>query len=151
MRYFRFLPMVFAGCLISALLYRFSLYSFERFYEATENSWIYTLGKLDYSFSTAFYGGLLDGFLHGTGIVTSLWCLHYLFLGSLLSYSILMLYGKIKNRIPIYVILCIFSYNASSFIKNRIFAVSFSSANLNDTVLICVFSLLSLPRNCFEM
>lgn len=109
-RYFRFLPMLFAGCLISALLYRFSLYSFERFYEATENSWIYTLGKLDYSFSTAFYGGLLDGFLHGTGIVTSLWCLHYLFLGSLLSYSILMLYGKIKNRIPIYVILCIFLY-----------------------------------------
>ena len=33
-----------------------------------------------------------------------------LFLGSLLSYSILMLYEKIKNRIPIYVILCIFLY-----------------------------------------
>ena len=52
----------------------------------------------DYSFSSALYDGLLGGFLHGTQLISSLWCLHYLFLGSLLSYSILLICEKIKNH-----------------------------------------------------
>lgn len=109
-RYFRFLPMVFVSCIISALLNRFSLYSFTKFYEATGNSWIHALEISDYSFSSAFYDGLFGGFLHGVQLISSLWCLHYLFLGSILSYSILLLCEKIKNRIPVYVMLCIFLY-----------------------------------------
>ena len=102
--------MVFVSCIISALLNRFSLYSFTKFYEATGNSWIHTLEISDYSFSSALYDGLFGGFLHGTQLISSLWCLHYLFLGSILSYSILLICEKIKNRIPVYVMLCIFLY-----------------------------------------
>ena len=64
----------------------------------------------DYSFSSALYDGLFGGFLHGAQLISSLWCLHYLFLGSILSYSILLLCEKIKKRIPVYVMLCIFLY-----------------------------------------
>ncbi|MGN0739806.1 MAG: acyltransferase family protein [Treponema sp.] len=156
-RYFRFLPMVFVSCLISALLNRLSLYPFEQFYEATGNFWIHTQGTLDCSFGAAVRDGLLGGFLHGTDVVTSLWCLHYLFLGSLLSYSILMLYGKIKNRIPLYVVLCIFLYaepTCLSFIAGIAAADILCSSTLNEKlkknkILSVVFLIIALVTGNF--
>ena len=98
LRYFRFVPMVFVGCLISYLLYRFELYCFDDYINLTGNMWVSQNASYSFTFLDVFKDGLLLGYLRGTQMISSLWCLNYLFLGSLLSYVFVYIVGNVKHR-----------------------------------------------------
>ena len=99
MRYFRFAPLVLIACFVAYLLLVFKLCPLEEFYNITGNTW--GLARLDenYTFLDVLKIGLFTSFFEGTQLVSPFWCLHYIFLGSMLSFIMMLLYDKIDNKI----------------------------------------------------
>lgn len=99
MRYFRFMPLVFITCFVAYLLLTFKLCPFEEFYNITGNTWGYARLEENYTFLDMLKIGFLTSFFEGTQLVSPFWCLHYIFLGSMLSFVMMLLYTKIDNKI----------------------------------------------------
>ena len=99
MRYFRFLPLVLIACVVAYLLLAFQLCPLEEFYNITGNTWGYARLEETYTFFDALKIGLFTSFFEGTQLVSPFWCLHYIFLGSMVSFIMMLLYTKIKNKI----------------------------------------------------
>jgi hypothetical protein len=99
MRYFRFVPLVFISCFVAYLLLLFKLCPFEELYNITGNTWALARLEESYSFLDMLKIGLVTAFFSGTQLVSPLWCLHYIFLGSMLSFIMMLLYTKIDNKI----------------------------------------------------
>ena len=98
MRYFRFLPLVLISCLAAYFLLAFKLSPLEEFYDITGNTWGYARLEGSYTLLDALKIGFFTSFLEGTQLVSPLWCLHNLFLGSMLSFLIMLVYTKVKNK-----------------------------------------------------
>ena len=99
MRYFRFLPLVLIACFVAYLLLAFKLCPLEEFYNITGNTWGYARLEESYTFLDMLKIGLFTSFFKGTQLVSPFWCLHYIFLGSMLSFVMMLLYTKIDNKI----------------------------------------------------
>lgn len=99
LRYFRFLPIVFISCFFAYLLLTFKLCPLDEFYNITGNTWGNARLEETYTFIEVLKIGLFTSFFKGTQLVSPLWCLHYLFLGSMLSFIMMLLYNKINNKI----------------------------------------------------
>ena len=99
MRYFRFLPLVVIACFAAYLLLAFQLCPLQAFYDITGNTWGYARLEESYSFFDALKIGFFTSFFKGTQLVSPFWCLHYIFLGSMLSFIMMLLYTKIDNKI----------------------------------------------------
>ena len=99
LRYFRFLPLVLSGCLAAYLLLTFKLCPLQEFYNITGNTWGYARLEESYTFPEALKIGFFTSFFEGTQLVSPFWCLHYIFLGSMLSFILMLLYTKIDNKI----------------------------------------------------
>ena len=99
MRYFRFLPLVLSGCFIAYLLLALDLCPLEEFYGITGNTWGLARLEESYTFLDMLKIGLFTSFFEGTQLVSPFWCLHYIFLGSMLSFIMMLLYTKIDNKI----------------------------------------------------
>lgn len=99
MRYFRFLPLVWIGCFVAYLLLTFKLCPLEEFYGITGNTWAYARLEESYTFLDLLKIGFFTSFFEGTQLVSPLWCLHYLFLGSILSFLMMLLYTKVDHKI----------------------------------------------------
>ena len=98
-RYFRFVPLVLATCFSAYLLLAFNLCPFDEFYNITGNTWGLARLEESYTFMDMLKIGLFTSFFEGTQLVSPLWCFHYIFLGSMLSFVIMLLYNKINNKI----------------------------------------------------
>ena len=99
MRYFRFLPLVLIACFVAYLLLAFKLCPLEEFYNITGNTWGYARLEESYTFLEMLKIGFFTSFFEGTQLVSPFWCLHYIFLGSILSFVLMLLYTKIDNKI----------------------------------------------------
>ena len=99
MRYFRFLPLVLIACFVAYLLLAFKLCALEEFYNITGNTWGYARLEERYTFFDMLKIGFFTSFFEGTQLVSPFWCLHYIFLGSMLSFVMMLLYTKVDNKI----------------------------------------------------
>ena len=99
MRYLRFLPLVLFACLGAYLLLAFKLCPLEKFYNITGNTWGFARLEGSYTFLDTLKIGLFTSFFEGTQLVSPFWCLHYIFLGSMLSFIMMLLYTKVDNKI----------------------------------------------------
>lgn len=110
LRYFRFLPIVVISCFISFLLIKFNLCKNEEFYQLTKNEWALSVVDKSYSFLKFLIDSFFVSFFARTQLVSPLWCLHYIFLGSMLSYFIVWIYEKIKNKYYLFIFFIIMFY-----------------------------------------
>ena len=99
MRYFRFLPLVLIAGFVAYLLLTFKLCPLEEFYNITGNTWGYARLEESYTFLDMLKICFFTSFFEGMQLVSPLWCLHYIFLGSMLSFIMMLLYTKISNKI----------------------------------------------------
>ena len=99
MRYFRFLPLVLIACFVAYLLLAFKLCPLEEFYNITGNTWGLARLEESYTFLDMLKIGFFTSFFEGTQLVSPFWCLHYIFLGSMLSFIMMLLYTKVDNKI----------------------------------------------------
>lgn len=109
-RYFRFLPIVVIACFFAYLLLAFELCDLKSFYEATGNEWALARLEESYSFWDFIKISFFSSYMHGTQLLAPLWCLHYLFLGSFLTYFILLIYNKIKNKTFLFGLVIVFIF-----------------------------------------
>jgi hypothetical protein len=110
MRYFRLLPLVFIGCFVAYLLLAFKLCPLDEFYSITGNLWGYARLEETYTFFDMLKIGLFSAFFEGTQLVSPFWCMHYIFLGSILSYILMLVYTKIDNKVLFFSIVIIMFY-----------------------------------------
>lgn len=110
LRYFRFLPIVFLSCLVAYLFFVFDVCKFKEFYEITKNEWIYARVIENLSFFDFLKETLFISFVKGTNLVSPLWCLHYLYLGSMLTYFVMLVYNKINRKWLFFTLLFIFFF-----------------------------------------
>ena len=110
MRYFRLLPLVFIGCLAAYLLLAFKLCPLQEFYEITGNTWAYARLEETYTVLDMLKIGLFTSFFTGTQLVSPFWCLHYIFLGSMLSYVLMLIYTGVKNKAVLFGLAFVFFY-----------------------------------------
>ena len=99
MRYFRFLPLVLISCFVAYMLLAFKLCPLDEFYNITGNTWGYARLEESYAFLDILKIGFFTSFFEGTQLVSPFWCLHYIFLGSMLSFIMMLLYTKVDNKI----------------------------------------------------
>ena len=127
MRYFRFLPIVLVSCFVAYLLLAFNLCPLPEFYDITGNTWGHALIDKTYSFFDMLKISFFISFFKGTNLISPFWCLHYIFLGSILTFIIMLLYSKLNHKAVIFsfLILLVFFVNQIylSFIVGIIAAV----------------------------
>ena len=99
LRYFRFLPLVLVACFIAYLILTFKLCPLEEFYNITGNAWGYARLEESYTVLDMLKIGFFTSFFKGTQLVSPFWCLHYIFLGSMLSFIMMLLYTKVDNKV----------------------------------------------------
>lgn len=112
MRYFRFLPLVLIGCFAAYMLLAFKLCPLEEFYNITGNTWGYARLEESYTFFDMLKIGFVTSFFAGTQLVSPLWCLHYIFLGSILSFVMMLLYTKVDGKILFFALVTLLFYFA---------------------------------------
>ena len=112
MRYFRFMPLVLISCFVAYLLLLFKLCPFEELYDITGNTWALARLEESYSLLDALKIGLFTAFFSGTQLVSPLWCLHYIFLGSMLSFILMLLYTRVNNKMFLFGAAILFFYFA---------------------------------------
>ena len=86
-------------CFVAYLLLALKLCPLEEFYGITGNTWAYARLEESYTFLDMLKIGLFTSFFEGTQLVSPFWCLQYIFLGSILSFVMMLLYTKIDNKI----------------------------------------------------
>jgi hypothetical protein len=99
MRYFRFLPLVMIASLISYFMLALKLCPLQKFYDITGNTWGLAMIENEFTFGEALDIGLFRCFFERTHLVSPFWCMFYIFLGSMLSFVMMLLYTKIDNKI----------------------------------------------------
>lgn len=99
MRYFRFLPLVLIACFVAYLLLTLKFCPLEEFCNITGNTWGYARLEESYTFLDMLKIGFVTSFFEGTQLVSPFWCLHYIFLGSMLSFIMMLLYTKVDNKV----------------------------------------------------
>lgn len=112
-RYFRFLPIVVVSCFIAFLLLKFNLCKFEELYLLTNNTWAYARNEETFSFLRFLKESFFTSFFYGTQMVSPLWCLHNMFLGSFLTYFVMWVYDKISNKYVFFIFLTVMFYIVS--------------------------------------
>lgn len=152
MRYFRFLPLVLIACFAAYLLLAFKLCPLQELYDITGNTWGYARLEGSYTFLDMLKIGFFTSFFEGTQLVSPFWCLHYIFLGSQLSFIMMLLYTKVDNKIFFFgsaiVIFCFADQTYLSFIIGLIAGIianeEYSLSKTKGALLVlvgCIFGL----------
>lgn len=151
LRYFRFLPIVVISSFITFILLQLNLFSLDEFYKVTNNTW--SLGIVEeHSIFEIIINVFFLGFFKRFQLLSPLWCVHYLFLGSMLSYFIMFIFNKIKDKrflfIFLFIIFFFFDQNYLAFIGGILAAYlvhnKASMKKANGIILIvlgCIFGL----------
>lgn len=99
MRYFRFLPLVLIASLAAYCLLEFDLCPLEKFYGITGNTWGLAMIENEFTLFEALEIAFFRCFFERTHLVSPFWCMFYIFLGSMLSFIMMLLYTKVDNKI----------------------------------------------------
>lgn len=110
LRYFRFLPIIVILCIITYLMVILNLCPIEKLFKITHNPWALALIADKYTILEVFKIVFFTGYIEGTQLISPLWCLDYMFLGSMLTYLVLLINSKIKNKYILYGLLIIFFF-----------------------------------------
>lgn len=104
-RYFRFVIPVAAAILLTYGLNKAGALCFGGVYNISNSSWNLAMKPMDMSIWEALYIAFVKSFLvPDTGILSTLWCLNIIFIGSLLTYGFLSIMGNSKGRYMVYVV-----------------------------------------------
>lgn len=99
----------------------------QEFYDITGNTWGYARLEESYTFFDMLKIGLFTSFFKGTQLVSPFWCLHYIFLGSMVSFIMMLLYTKVDNKIYFFgsaiLVFCFVDHNYLAFIIGLIAGV----------------------------
>ncbi len=120
-RYFRFLPPVLITTLICYLIPTCGLAFNAELSKLAPSNWIGVFYQQEMSLTQAFISGVYTAFIDGDGSYCSvLWCLNVIFIGSYISYAILLMFGESKARWLVYcvgLLLCyLIRYDYAAFI-----------------------------------
>ena len=99
LRYFRFMPLVLSACIVTYLLLEFNLCPLQKLYDITGNTWGIARIENEFTFFDSIKIGLFTSYFERTQLVSPFWCMFYVFLGSMLSFVMMLLYTKIKNKV----------------------------------------------------
>ncbi len=112
-RYFRFIPYT-----LSITLLSYGLYLYEQYYhlalgQALQIPWNGAMLQGEFSFWGAVTSALFKVFVMNDGsYVSPLWCMHIIFIGSYLTYAVLLFLGTLSQRCIWYALLLALSYYA---------------------------------------
>lgn len=109
-RYLRLMIPTFSACVINFIFHHAGLLMHIRAGEASGVVFLQQLMGGDFSFPNLLYEGLILAYVKGSQYLSTTWVMGYIFIGSFLSYGILLLFGKMKNRIPAYIGLFVFFF-----------------------------------------
>ena len=108
LRYFRFMPMVAVACLLVSFFIKIGLYDCNALVAINGSQWVANTTNYSFTFLETIKEGIYSAFLRGTDLVSSLWCLDYLFLGSLLTYILVFLVCHVRHKGWLYLFVSIF-------------------------------------------
>lgn len=108
-RYFRLAPTTLSLCLLSVLFSALGLYTAATAGAELGNPWLEHVVP-EMTLLGGIYEGLFGAFMNGTQYLLVLWCMNYIFLGSYFAYAVILLFGDIKNKLPVYIGLLILGF-----------------------------------------
>lgn len=98
-RYFQFVIPVFAATVLAFIGYESGFFQYEAMAEMTDSSWsLSIIPTTDNPFWMLFSGLFSIYFNQSVECLTVLWCMHIIFIGSMLTYGIWALFGQSKYR-----------------------------------------------------
>lgn len=109
-RYLRFMIPTFIAFVINFILYHLGLLFNVKAGQALNNVWLQEMMVINPSFLNLLYEGLILVYVKGSSFISVSWIMGYLFIGSYITYAILLLFGRQKNRIYVYIGLFIFFF-----------------------------------------
>ncbi len=140
-RYFRFVPYTFILILISYILFSNGLYFNQELGKLLQEPWNNAIMSQNMLLSDVLWSGLIGAMMVGAGnYLTSLWCMNIIFIGSYLSYAVLLFSANVKNRIFIYIFLWLALYTTplySFFITGIAVADIYSTKKLSLSTIQC--------------
>ncbi len=127
-RYFRFVPYTFFLALVSYGIFAQGWYFNHDLAKLLQEPWDAALLLPDMSLMGAVWAGLFGAMTVGAGeYVTSLWCMHIIFIGSYLTYAILFLLGAIRYRFALYFFLWLAAFDVPLY---AFFIIGIAAADL---------------------
>ena len=109
-RYLRFMIPTFLAFVIAFILYHAGLLFYVQAGQALNNIWLIKMMEIDPSFLSLLYKGMILVYIKGCNYISVSWIMGYLFIGSYITYAILLLFGRQKKRILVYIGLFIFFF-----------------------------------------
>ncbi len=107
-RYFRFVPYTFVLILASYFISSQGWYYHLQLGEVLQEPWNTAVLSQNMKLEAALWSGLFGAMMVGAGeYISSLWCMHIIFIGSYFSYAVLLFFGKMQHRTFIYLFLWI--------------------------------------------
>ena len=98
-RYFRFLLPVGVAILGTALLHSWGLLDFKELAQLRNSSWCLSIEPKDMTLPALFYNAFIQCYFENGGdILTVMWCMYIIFLGSMLTLALLALFGSSPFR-----------------------------------------------------
>ena len=98
-RYFRFMLPVAAAILGTALLHSWGLLDFKELAQLRNSSWCLSIEPKSMPWPTLLYHALVQCYFENGGdILTVMWCMYIIFLGSMLTLALLALFGSSPFR-----------------------------------------------------
>ncbi|MFI3241727.1 MAG: hypothetical protein R3Y43_04090 [Alphaproteobacteria bacterium] len=162
-RYFRFMPYILTCAIITWAMYRLGF-----FYNKELGSLLYINWNMGFypdsiSFLDALKNGFYSALFEGDATYNSVfWCMQIIFMGSYLSYALLLFWGGAKNRWLIYFVLFALSFNfpvytsflagvvAADIINNRTIKNKYSFIFVFLGLIFGFFPEVLLPAESFE-
>ena len=109
-RYLRFMIPTFLAFVIAFILYHAGLLFYVQVGQALNNIWLIKMMEIDSSFLSLLYKGMILVYIKGCNYISVSWIMGYLFIGSYITYAILLLFGRQKKKILVYIGLFIFFF-----------------------------------------
>ncbi len=117
-RYFRFLPYTFIMIPLSYVFFSQGWYFNQELAQVLQEPWNAAVMSQHMMLTGAVWSGLLGAMIVGASdYLTSLWCMHIIFIGSYLSYALLLFFGEVRHRCALYLFLWILLYNAPLYVS----------------------------------
>ncbi len=109
-RYFRLMIPTFLACCITFLLHHAGLLMHVEAGKQSGIVWLQEIMKVDFSFPSLLYEGLIKAYVSGSQFISVSWVMGYIFIGSFLSYAILLLFCQTEKRTPLYLGLFVYLF-----------------------------------------
>lgn len=131
-RYFQFLIPVFAATFLAFVLYETGFLRYEQVAAMTGTPWSLSIRPTTHSFGLMLLYGIIGiYFNNNVEFLTVLWCMHVIFIGSMLTYAIMALFGNLRYK---YICCIMFMIVGLIFPQYLVFAVGVISGEIYNYV-----------------